>query len=336
MASKIYVGQSDTATLLDLGSGSGSTSSTVYSPEPDNLLINSWFNNPIRQLGCNNGSGSGGRYVINSETPSALQSPIDGWKAYGTGAAYQMNDYGGLVVVNSGSTTKTNLVYTFEKDITNYLMGKQLILIIGVYGSKTYCTFDTLPAQSEMEDGMIFDQFTVAGGAGTLIVYLECVGDLLAFRMEFGGSSALGVFVHWAKLAIGTASTVDPRRYTPPNPALELKKVQRYVYNVFAKTSDYVFDNHISSEVYGIAYSATVMYAIVPVSMRVKPAILTSAMSTFRLLGSATKTVSAISVYSWSADSVCLQITSSGMTAGYTYLLDSISDAAYIFLDATV
>ena len=129
------------------------------------------------------------------------------------------------------------------------------------------------------------------------------------------------VDVYWMKLEIGSVATP----FTPPDPATELAKCQRY----------YMRKTIVASGVYGIALAQTDSVAKIvthlPVSMRALPSIDIS-VEQFELYdGVNSFPISTVVVNTFAENLLTLSVAATGLTIGKSYFMRAKSDATIAY-----
>ena len=276
----------------------------------ENLLINGDFK--VNQRGL-------------SSYSTTQKYTVDRWVLRAVSATVQTN---GIRLQCTGSGTGG-----FNQSIENYesLYGRTLTMSIKVRAIKgnwriracsanhSYNYSNNISEISLTSTGIFSKTFEFSSSSMSTYPYFnigvyytaEIVGDYLE--------------IEYIKLEIGDIAT----KFSPKPYIEELQICQRYYRKLSGTSNNIIFGS-------GFAYGTTKGYILLPVAMRSSPAI--SYSGTLKLFVSGGyKTVSSMSVDSFSTCGVTLAITGSGYTAGQGATLSSQSDSsAYIILDSDI
>ena len=191
---------------------------------------------------------------------------VDGW--YTNGGAVDVTE-NGVELTNSGTSA---VRFRQNSEITHaQLAGRDITLSAGV-GGTTYSASGKVPETKPANDIQIVSLTTADADVGIYLNYSPTRDMFYAYAYVPAGKSAV---LNWVKAEIGSVTT----QFVPPNPATELAKCQRYL-------------TVLPSGRYGravfVGTNAMQFECDLPVTMRIKPTVVSGTFGTIALNQSST------------------------------------------------
>ena len=191
---------------------------------------------------------------------------VDGW--YTNGGAVDVTE-NGVELTNSGTSA---VRFRQNSEITHaQLAGRDITLSAGV-GGTTYSASGKIPETKPANDIQIVSLTTADADVGIYLNYSPTRDMFYTYAYVPAGKSAV---LNWVKAEIGSVATL----FVPPDPATELAKCQRYL-------------TVLPSGRYGravfVGTNAMQFECDLPVTMRIKPTVVSGTFGTIALNQSST------------------------------------------------
>ena len=191
---------------------------------------------------------------------------VDGW--YTNGGAVDVTE-NGVELTNSGTSA---VRFRQNSEITHaQLAGRDITLSAGV-GGTTYSASGKVPETKPANDIQIVSLTTADADVGIYLNYSPTRDMFYTYAYVPAGKSAV---LNWVKAEIGSVATL----FVPPDPATELAKCQRYL-------------TVLPSGRYGravfVGTNAMQFECDLPVTMRIKPTVVSGTFGTIALNQSST------------------------------------------------